>query len=501
MKKIFSLILVAFVCCLYATAQYEGTCGQDVKWHFDGHTLEISNISTKGLTVSMSDFDVNKHPAPWNKKKLKIRKVKIGHGIDRIGACAFAQCHDLLDIEFAGMDVRSIGWGAFYECSRLRSISLPVRTRRIEAIAFAGCRALTSLKIPDQCRVEELAFVNCSGLQMLEVSPTANIGRYAFAGEVAEGRSVRHTLSSVEVRNLPSNISPNNCNEIGLSRNCVEKFYGQNKKMLLDDVDYITSEVDSLIPQADYLHHNTYALVIGNQNYRFVPNVPYALHDARTFADYCKITLGIPAEQIHICEDATKEMILGDEMEWLNSISARGKKNLIIYYAGHGVPDPKENNKAYILPTDVRGTRPQSGIALNDLYASIGDMGFKQSTLFLDACFSGINRDNESVNEGMRGVEIEAEEATLGSGNVVVFSAAQGNETAQGFLEQGHGLFTYYLLRELQYNGGNINYGTLSDNLRRNVSRQATQLKLRKPQTPSTSASESLGDSWRSMSF
>ena len=158
-------------------------------------------------------------------------------------------------------------------------------------------------------------------------------------------------------------------------------------------------------------------------------------------------------------------------------------------------------NKAYILPTDVRGTKPQNGISLDDFYSRVGDLAFNQTSIFLDACFSGINRDNESVNEGMRGVEIEAEEGTLSSGNVVVFSAAQGNETAQGYQEQGHGLFTYYLLKNIQLSNGLIYFGELANNLQHQVSNRALQMKLRKPQTPTANASGALSEGWQELTF
>ena len=478
-----------------------GTCGTDVKWSFDGYTLDITNVSKLGLTAAMDNYDLDRHPAPWIKRKYNIRKVRIGVGVSRIGSCAFAGCANLTDVEFHGNYLYVIGWGAFYNCSKLRNIKLSGSINRIEPIAFAGCTNLHTLAIPSQCRVEEMAFANCSSLKKLDIHPTATIGHYAFAGEVKQGERVRHTLANMEISNLPANITISNCNEVGLSRYCVEKFYDRTKRMMAEDVNLMTSEVDSLIPASDISRTNTYALVIGNQNYRFVPNVPYALHDARVFAEYCKETLGIPAENVHLCEDATKEMLLGDEFEWLEQIENKGENNLIVYYAGHGVPDTRDSNKAYLLPTDVRGTKPQSGISLNDFYGRMGELNFAQTTVFLDACFSGINRTNEAVNEGMRGVELEAQEGQFDGGNIVVFSATQGNETAQGYLEQGHGLFTYYLLSELQQHHGNISYGKLADNLKGLVSRKAGELKLRKPQTPTTKASDALSDSWRQLTF
>ncbi|MBQ9177554.1 MAG: caspase family protein, partial [Prevotella sp.] len=265
--------------------------------------------------------------------------------------------------------------------------------------------------------------------------------------------------------------------------------------------DVASSDVDKMIPQGYYTRNETYALIIGNQNYRFVADVPYAIHDARVFAEYCKKTLGLPAENIHIAEDATKQMILEEELEdWASSIPNREYKKLIVYYAGHGVPDIKNKNKAYILPTDVRGTNPKRGIALDEFYSKLGELAFAQTSVFLDACFSGVNRDNEGVSEGLRGVEIEAEETSLGEGSLVVFSAAQGNETAQGLPEEGHGLFTYYLLKELKETEGFITFGRLSDNIGYNVSQRAMQLKMRKKQTPATVASGQIVD-WRNMQF
>ena len=182
----------------------------------------------------------------------------------------------------------------------------------------------------------------------------------------------------------------------------------------------------------------------------------------------------LSTENIHIAEDATKQMILEEELEdWASTIPNREYKKLIVYYAGHGVPDIKNKNKAYILPTDVRGTNPKRGIALDEFYSKLGELAFAQTSVFLDACFSGVNRDNEGVSEGLRGVEIEAEETSLGEGSLVVFSAAQGNETAQGLPEEGHGLFTYYLLKELKETEGFITFGRLSDNIGYNVSQRA----------------------------
>jgi len=501
MKKYVLMVMMSLMSLSAAFAQSdEGFCGEDVKWTFDGYNLTISNVNKKGLSVVIDEYDLRKNLAPWTKGRLNVKKLIINEGITRIGSCAFANLKNLQEVVFEGSSIEEIGWGAFLNCSHLRVISLPINLKVIETIAFANCSTLSAIKLPDQCRVGAQAFVSCTNLKAVELSPTTILDHYVFASEVKIDNITRHSLYSGDLHRVPSYINVDNCHEYGLSVTSVEKATQGRVEDI--DYDYVTSEIDNNVPVGDYTRNNTYALIIGNQNYRWVANVPYAIHDARVFKEYCQKTLGIPAANINEMEDATKYGILDEALnDWLSTIPDREDKNLIVYYAGHGVPDVKNKNKAYLLPTDVRGTNPRHGIALDEFYEKLGDLAFNQTSVFLDACFSGVNRDNEGVSEGLRGVEIEAEEASFSGGSVVVFSAAQGNETAQGYPEQGHGLFTYYLIKEIQETNGFVTYGELSDRIKANVSQQALQLKMRKKQTPATNSSEQLADTWRTLQF
>lgn len=478
-----------------------GSCGNDVKWSYDGYTLTISNGNNRGEMSEMDDFDLSNNTPGWIKKECDIRKINIGEGIYKIGSCAFANLPNLQEVEFKSNDVSWIGWGAFMNCPNLRTLSIPTNVRTIETIAFANCNSLSSVKIPDQCRVADKAFLSCTNLKVLDLSPTAILGHHVFATEENSNGKLKRTFFNGDLLKVPSYINENNCNEYGLSKASLARLGNGNAKEGVD-YDYLTSDIDKDIPIGNFTRNNTFALIIGNQNYRFASEVPYAIHDARIFSEYCNKTLGIPASNIHLTEDATKQMLLEDEIQdWLALIPEKENKNLIIYYAGHGVPDTHNKNRAYLLPTDVRGTSPHRGVALEDLYEQIGDMNFQNATIFLDACFSGVNRNNEGVTEGLRGVEIEAEEAKLTQAPMIVFSAAQGNETAQGYPEHGHGLFTYFLLKTLNETKGMITFGQLAQILKNNVSETADGLKLRKKQSPTTVASEVHGEAWRRLTF
>ena len=66
--------------------------------------------------------------------------------------------------------VTSIGWRAFYNCTRLTSITIPNSVMRIYDSAFRGCSGLTSITIPDEVtHIGPSAFRDCSGLTTITI--------------------------------------------------------------------------------------------------------------------------------------------------------------------------------------------------------------------------------------------------------------------------------------------------------------------------------------------
>lgn len=204
--------------------------------------------------------------------------------------------------------------------------------------------------------------------------------------------------------------------------------------------------VDIDIPQIDTKNPNTFAVIIANENYKRVDNVPFALNDGEIFAEYCKKTLGLSEQNLHFVKDATLND-LKFNMKWLQNIlkTYNGEASVIFYYAGHGIPD-EQNKTAFILPVDGYGSDASTGYSLTDLYNFLGELPSKKISVFLDACFSGAKREGDMLASA-RGVAIKVKE-TQPKGNMVVFSAAQNDETAYPYKEQKHGLFTYYLLKK-----------------------------------------------------
>ena len=79
--------------------------------------------------------------------------------------------------------VTSIGDGAFYQCSGLTSITLPIGVTSIGRSAFEYCSALTSINIPNSVTsIGPRAFFRCKSLTSIEIpSSMTSIEAYTFA--------------------------------------------------------------------------------------------------------------------------------------------------------------------------------------------------------------------------------------------------------------------------------------------------------------------------------
>lgn len=256
-------------------------------------------------------------------------------------------------------------------------------------------------------------------------------------------------------------------------------------------------DVDRAIPSAAQPSNgNTFAVIIGNENYQKASKVEFANNDAAVFAQYCQKTLGLPEKNIRFYIDATYATMLSavDDIQGIAK-AFNGDVNIVFYYAGHGVPN-ESSNDAYLLPIDTDGRNTEVCYSLARLYKELGDMNVKSVTVFMDACFSGAQR-GDGMLTAARGVAIKAKPATP-QGNMVVFSAASGDETAYPYKEKVHGLFTYYLLKKLQETKGDVTLGELGRYIVDNVTKESV-VSNGKSQTPTVVPSDNVVNGWENM--
>lgn len=323
-------------------------------------------------------------------------------------------------------------------------------------------------------------FIENDGLAVAEVTftmPGGKIYRYSNAA------SLQYTMAEVSYNFDPVEISVPETTAPAAGRQTVNRVTVTAGK----------SDVDVNIPQSRTTRDRTFAVIIANENYTKLSPVAYALNDGKTFGQYCRQTLGLPETNIRYYGDATYGTMLA-AMSDIKKIATAydGDIEVLFYYAGHGAPD--EQQEAYLMPVDAYGVDSEACYSLARLYKELGGLGARRVTVFLDACFSGSTREGTMLASA-RGVAIKPRSASP-TGNMVVFTAAQGDETALPYGTQGHGLFTYYLLKKLQESEGEVTFGELGDYLTEQVSRRS-QVVNRKSQTPAVLVSPSLGATWQ----
>lgn len=259
-------------------------------------------------------------------------------------------------------------------------------------------------------------------------------------------------------------------------------------------------DVEQDIPVAGVQNKNIFALIIGNEDYQSYQtglkkeqNVEFAVRDAHIFKEYCLQTLGIPKENILFYTNAGT-VTMNQAITQINQVikTLDGDAEILVYYAGHGYPDAKSEEPC-LIPVDVNSASMQFAIPLDKMLASLSEYPSKKVVLFLDACFSGGGRDMGLM--ASRGVKIIPKSAPI-SGNIVVFSASDKEQSALPYEEQKHGLFTYFLLKKLKETKGNVTLSELDDYLSKQVAIKAS-LVNKQEQTPKTHFSPNVKDQWR----
>ena len=262
----------------------------------------------------------------------------------------------------------------------------------------------------------------------------------------------------------------------------------------------LRAETDKNIPVLKKKHSKRYALIIGNENYSSYQNglsaesnVAFAENDAQIFAQYAEKVFGVEKKNIILINNATSAQI----KRKIQLISTLAKKTgaqaeLLVYYAGHGLP--RESDKVpQLIPVDVSAGDLSQAISLHQLYRQLAATGASRITVFIDACFSGGARESGLL--AARDVKIKARAGSL-SGNMVVFTASSGKQSALAYQAKKHGMFTYFLLKKLQDTAGKLSYGELADYLKQQVSLEALRSN-QKEQDPQVNISQQVKETWR----
>ncbi len=234
------------------------------------------------------------------------------------------------------------------------------------------------------------------------------------------------------------------------------------------------SDVDSPLYKVSENADN-YAVVVGIEKYSDIPDAEFAEHDAAAMRAHLA-ALGYPQRNIVslLGSKATKTGMTKELETWLPR-NVNPKSTVFVYFSGHGAPDVK-TGRSFLVPWDGD---PQfledTGYPVERLYQKLGELKAKRVIVALDACFSGAG-GRSALAKGMRPLvtQVAAEPAP---GKLVALTASAANQAAGADAAQGHGLFTYYLLRGLNGDAadkdGRVTIASLYESLSKNVEDEA----------------------------
>lgn len=212
----------------------------------------------------------------------------------------------------------------------------------------------------------------------------------------------------------------------------------------------VTALGDELEKIPEYISEknpNAYAVVVGIEKYRDITSAEFASRDAQSVRDYLINAVGINEENItYAINERASKNDLNKYFNWLKN-NADKDSLIIVYYSGHGAPDPADG-EAYLVPYDGDpNTIKQSGYSLRHLYEQLNKLPANKVLVIIDACFSGVGGPRTVIAKGARPLVVTP---AIDTGNVVVMSASTSSQICWFYEEKQHGLFTYFFLKGLQ---------------------------------------------------
>jgi len=148
-----------------------------------------------------------------------------------------------------------------------------------------------------------------------------------------------------------------------------------------------------------------WALIIGISKYKpssknGLPNLIFADDDAKAFTRTLR-NLGWDESHIKLLtnEDATQRNVMIALESWLTK--AGPNDQIILFWAGHGFPDPEDPEKVYFACYDTDIKIPATGYRMDKVRTALEEHEAKNVVIFVDTCHAG-----KLITRGDRGISI-----------------------------------------------------------------------------------------------
>ena len=190
-----------------------------------------------------------------------------------------------------------------------------------------------------------------------------------------------------------------------------------------------------------------FAVVIGVEKYASLPAADFADRDAEAVRAHL-LASGYPARNSYFLsgQQATRAQIAQSVNSWLPG-RVSPASTVFFYFSGHGAPDPK-TSQAYLVPMDGDPEDLDStAYPIKLLYEKLGKLQTKHVIVALDSCFSGAG-GRSVLAKGTRPLVGKIDLGGLPE-NVVALTASDKSQISGTIEDQGHGVFTYFMLKGL----------------------------------------------------
>ncbi|MBM4094487.1 MAG: hypothetical protein FJ276_34550 [Planctomycetes bacterium] len=209
------------------------------------------------------------------------------------------------------------------------------------------------------------------------------------------------------------------------------------------------------------------AVVIGISDYQHrgkwnLTNLGYAARDAQAFAGYLKSPSGGRFDKVDVLMDgeATTRNVKAALREGLRGVQQ--EDFVVIFWAGHGSPDPHDERELYLVTHDTDPEHMAStAYAMREFKTDVERLKAQRVLVIADTCHSGGISDpsvalrgpaENRIVDGFRGLKgigvgAQAQRACL---RMVFTACEQGEKSRESAdLGGGHGVFTWFLLQSL----------------------------------------------------
>lgn len=205
--------------------------------------------------------------------------------------------------------------------------------------------------------------------------------------------------------------------------------------------------LNKVVESLDIYYGDYYALIIGNNDYDYLPKLKTAINDANKISSILSSNYNF--KEVIFLENATRKEILVAMYDLRKKLSF--KDNLFIYYAGHGEID-RQINEGYWQPVDALPELPTEWIDNNTITSIIASMKAKHVLIIADSCYSGLlTRSGNTVLQNTFGNrEILLQRLTNKKSRLVFTSG--GKEPVQDGGGGNHSIFAKSLINVLEKN-------------------------------------------------